>query len=440
MIQQRVSGTRQIESPSLRKNVAWSLVGNVVYAASQWAMLVILAQLTSPLAVGQFALGMALTAPVVLLLNLQLRAAQATDARGAYEFRDYLALRLTAVALSLVVVIAAALVAGYRRETVFVVVGIALAKCAESITDVFHGLFQRHERMELIAKSCIAKSALSLGAFSAGIYFTGDVAWGVAGLAAAWTAMLVGYDIPQAMRLSRQDPAKPIDLRPRWRGRPLLQLVRVTLPLGLASMLIALNTNLPRYFLEHFLGEKSLGIFAALAYFVIAGSTAVGAVAESAMPRLANHHARGDSAEYGRLLGKLLAVAVVVGVLGVGVTLLAGRLLLQVVYGAEYAAAAPAFVWIMAAGLLTYVASVLSNGLLAARRFAEQLMLLACVALVMAGACAVLVPQFGLVGAALALLCAAAVHAAGAASLLFLEMRDQQVGHSRAAALGGDKV
>lgn len=420
MVEQSV-GT--IPRPSLRKNAAWNLVGNVIYAASQWAMLVILAKLTSPLAVGQFALGMALTAPVVLLLNLQLRAAQATDARGAYEFRDYLALRLTTVALMFATVASAVLVAGYRRETVLVVVGIALAKCAESITDIFHGLFQRHERMELIGKSCIAKSVLSLAAFSAGVYFTGDVAWGVAGLAAAWTAVLVGYDIPQASRLARQDPRKRLDLRPRWRARAQLQLVRVTLPLGLAAMLVALNTNLPRYFVEHLLGEASLGIFAALAYFVIAGSTVVGAVADSAMPRLANHHARGDSAAYVRLIGKLLVVAVVIGALGIAVTLLAGRLLLQLVYGAEYAAAAPTFVWIMVAGLLTYIAGVLGNGLLAARKFLEQLMLLTCAALVMVGACAVLIPQWGLVGAALALLCAAAINALGASILIFLDLR-----------------
>ncbi len=430
-----------VSSPSLRKNVAWSLVGNVIYAASQWAMLVILAKLTSSLAVGQFALGVALTTPVLLLLSLQLRAAQATDARRAYEFCDYLALRLAMVTLTLAIVVTAALMAGYRWHTVLVVVGIGLAKCIESVTDIFHGLFVRHQRMELIAKSNIVKSVLSLAAFSAGVYFTRDVAWGVAGLVAAWTAMLVGYDIPQAARLARQDPAKHLDLRPRWRGRALLQLIRVTLPLGFAAMLVALNTNLPRYFLEHLSGEQSLGIFAALAYFVVAGSTVVVAVGDSAMPRLANHHASGNLAAYGRLLAWLLVVAAVIGVLGIVVTLLGGRWLLQLVYGDEYAAAADTFVWIMVGGLMTYIAAILSYGLLAARRFSEQLMLLTGVALVMLVACAVLIPKWGLTGAALALLCAATVNALGAASLLCMGSRGRQAGHDRVKlTLGGDEV
>jgi O-antigen/teichoic acid export membrane protein len=427
--------------PSLRRNVAWSLAGNVIYAGGQWAMLVILAKLTSPLAVGQFALGLALTAPVVLLMNLRLRAALATDARGAYEFCDYLALRLTTVVLMLGTVTTTALLAGYRRETMLVVIGIALAKCAESTSDIFHGLFQRHERMELIAKSSIAKSALSLAAFSTGVFLTRDPVWAVAGLAAAWTAVLVGYDIPQAVRLARHDPSHPIRLRPRWRGQSLLKLVRVTLPLGIAAMLVGLNYNVPRYFVEHLLGERALGIYATLAYFVYAGLTMVSAVNDSAVPRLANYHARGDSTAFLQILRKLLATGAVIGALGIGVTLLGGRLLLQLLYGAEYAAAAVVFVWIMVGALVAYIAETLGCALLAARLFRAQLMLLTCVALVMVAACAIFVPQNGLMGAAIAVSCAATVNALGAASLLFLEFaRKARRAHPSPALLGGDKV
>jgi O-antigen/teichoic acid export membrane protein len=91
---------------------------------------------------------------------------------------------------------------------------------------------------------------------------------------------------------------------------------------------------------------------------------------------------------------------------------------------------------------MAYIAAILNYGLLAARRFPEQLMLLTGVAIVMLGACAVLIPQWGLTGAALALLCAATVNAAGAAGLLFLGSRGQQhAGQDRGAlALGTDEA
>lgn len=132
----------QPKSLTLRQNFSWTFVGNIIYAASQWGMLVVLAKLGSPEMVGQFTLGLAVTAPIILLSNLQLRQIQATDVDGKYQFGDYFGLRLicTGVALSAIAMIT--LTAGYRRETSLAILVIGFAKALESITDVFHGLFQ----------------------------------------------------------------------------------------------------------------------------------------------------------------------------------------------------------------------------------------------------------------------------------------------------------
>src|ERR1043165_9211480 len=78
---------------SLRANFLWSLTGTIIYAGCQWGMLVALAKLGDAEMVGQFALALAVTAPVLMFTNLQLRSVQATDARKDYAFGDYLALR-----------------------------------------------------------------------------------------------------------------------------------------------------------------------------------------------------------------------------------------------------------------------------------------------------------------------------------------------------------
>ena len=119
---------------SLRSNFSWTFAGNVVYAGCQWGMLMVLAKLGSPERVGQFALGLALTAPVIMLTNLQLRAIQATDARREYRFGHYLALRLATTALSLLVI--AGIACGYRLETALVILAVGLSKAFESLSDV----------------------------------------------------------------------------------------------------------------------------------------------------------------------------------------------------------------------------------------------------------------------------------------------------------------
>src|SRR5262245_40326613 len=99
-------------------------------------MLVVLAKLGSPEMVGRFALGLAITAPVMMLTNLQLRAVQATDARRAYLFRHYLGLRLATTPLALLIILAIVIVSGYHGETALVILAIGVAKAFEAISDV----------------------------------------------------------------------------------------------------------------------------------------------------------------------------------------------------------------------------------------------------------------------------------------------------------------
>src|SRR3982751_3860284 len=128
---------------SLRANFSWTFAGNVVYAGCQWGMLMVLAKLGNPLMVGQYALGLAVTAPVIMLSNLQLRGVLATDARETHRFSTYLALRVWTTAAAVLAIAVIAVVAGYRRQTALVVVAVGLMKAVESISDITYGYQQR---------------------------------------------------------------------------------------------------------------------------------------------------------------------------------------------------------------------------------------------------------------------------------------------------------
>src|SRR5260370_9139779 len=102
------------QSPSLRHDFAWTLAGNSIFAACQWGVVMALAKLSSASAVGQFGLGMAVTAPLFLFSNLSLRAVLATDGGGQLAFRAYRRLRLLTTTAAFAVALAIALAGGYR--------------------------------------------------------------------------------------------------------------------------------------------------------------------------------------------------------------------------------------------------------------------------------------------------------------------------------------
>lgn len=387
---------------SLKANFAWTFAGNVVYALSQWGMMVSIAKFGSPEMVGRFALGLAITAPVILFTGLALRPVQATDARKIYQFSDYLGLRLATTIVALFMIAAIVKFSGYTGETGWVILLIGLAKGFEAVSDIYYGLFQQHERMDRVAISMMIKGPLSLVALTVAILTTQQVWTCAAALAFAWALVLVFYDIPNG-RAVLQYWSGQSKQRPLWYWPAILRLAWLSLPVGFTMMLISLNTNIPRYFIEQYWGQRELGFFAAVAYLMVAGTTVINALGQSASPRLAAYYAYGDKRKFAWLLLRLLGIGLALGISGILLSLLAGREILTLLYQEEYAKLGEVLIWVMAASSLSYIASFLGYAMTAAHRFAAQPAVFLAVALANGLACWVLVPRYGSLGAAWAL-------------------------------------
>jgi O-antigen/teichoic acid export membrane protein len=381
---------------SLRGNVAWTLAGNIVYAACQWGIFLALARLGNPTMVGQFALGFAIANPVFLFSQLQLRALQATDASHAeFSPATYVALRLSTTALGMAGIVGLAACAGYRRETAWVIALAGVAKACESMSDVFYGRLQQHERMAEIARSMMLRGTLSLAAVAIALWVSRSAIWGAAALAGAWMMVLALHDAPAARALGRRGGFA-------WDWPAMRRLARQAFPLGIVTTLAALDTNIPRYMIAHRLGERALGIFAAVASLQAAGMILVNALGQSAATRLARYHFTGDRGSFWGLMAKLLALALAPGVALVAVALAAGDVVPPLLFGSAYAHERTLFVWLSIATAFWLVTSMLGFAATARRRIAFQPWVLAVVAAVSLAVCSFAVPRFGVVGGAMA--------------------------------------
>jgi O-antigen/teichoic acid export membrane protein len=234
------------------------------------------------------------------------------------------------------------------------------------------------------------------------VRLTGSVWWGTIALAVSWAAILVAYDLPTGARLLRSHGNDR--LRPCWDAQRLIALGGVALPLGCVTMLISLNSNVPRYFIDRYLGEGPLGIFAAVASMMIAGNVVVNALAQSASPRLSKYAVSGDAAAYRGLTARLYLLSVLLGVGGVIVAMTAGREILTLFYGPEYARHSAVLTWLMASAALSYVFSIQGTSLTALRSFRIQAVLHALAAALSLPIFFYMTRTYGLLGAASALL------------------------------------
>ncbi len=395
-----------------RQNFLWALSGNVVYAFSQWLVLVLIAQQLTSREVGQFALGLAISGPVVLLASLELRGVQATDAKNLFRFRDYLSVRFMAMGVALAGIAVVAVLAGYRGSNLQTIIAVGLAKAIEALSDVCYGRLQKQERLNQIARSLMLKGALTIAAVAGVLRAGGTVATVALALAVSWGLVLLLHDSVVSRAFAELVGSRS-DRAAMWR------LVRLTLPLGGVSTLLSIQANAPRYFIEAYRGTAELGVYAALASLTVAGGMTVAALGQTLSPRLARQFAGGELGVFRASLGRYASLAAGIGLLGLVVAVLVGPYLLRVLFGAEFAARSDAFVWLMASAVFLYPASLLGFGITAARRFSPQLPMIAGAAVVTIAACALLVPRFGLLGAAWAVGVAALVQLGGAGALAF---------------------
>jgi len=386
---------------SMRDNFAWMTVGNAVYAACQWGMVSVLARLGTPEIVGQYALGVAVSTPILMLAQLNLRTVLATDVHQEHHFLDYRDVRVLSLLAALLGVAILALFEHSAQDRMAVLL-VALAQSVEWVADIYIGLFQRQERMQRIAVALSLHGVLSVVTLGAVVALTGQLAAGLLGVLIVRLLALFLYDATFATR-GLLTPRKSGAQAPGSSWTKGFAIVKTALPLGVVLMIGSFSSNVPRYFIANLLGHHALGIFAGLASLTTAANLLVNALGQAATPRLAKFFQEGDRAGFGRMSAQVAGIGVLLGLCTVAGSAIAGRWILGLLFGPEYAAQASILLALAASSGAGFVASLLGYAITAGRRFKEQLPLQVASVAGASLACLLLVPGYGLLGAAAAI-------------------------------------
>lgn len=409
----------------VRRNAGSLLLGNVVYAGGYWLQFMILARAGGPDAVGTYAYAQALAAPAVGLASLQLRGLLASDARGTYAVREYLALRVAAIAAAMVTVV----LLGWATSgagVLAVLVPVCLMRTAEALSDIYYGAWQLRERMGIIGWNLALNGVGSAGLMAAALALGAGVPGGAAGAAVgSGLAFALVYRRSIGHEAGRPGGSPPV----AWRR--VLRLATQAAPLGVISLLNAVQSSVPRYFIRSSADVAALGLFAAAYQLPLAGGMVIASVGSAAIPRLAALHAAGAIPAFRALTRRMLSIGALLGGAGILLSALIGRQLLSLLYNPAFAAAGGMLVVLSAAASLTFLAQLQGYALTSARIIVTQTVSLGLAVVVLVAACAILVPRFGGTGAAWAIAVAAAMNALANAAALRLVGRPGAAGVAR---------
>lgn len=398
--------SQRLSPLSLKINFAWTFLGNALVAVCQLGLLTLLLRETSDAVTGQYIIALSISAPVFMFAGLDLRTLQATDSNTEFRFVEYLGLRLISAAAAFVTVPVIALAVGYRGETFAVILGVALGRAFILIGDTFNGLMQKSERMDRVAHSIVLKGLLATVVLGAVVWTTGNLVNAVFAAAVARLAVLAFYDLPLGARLVRDRTPEDDFSLATLRALDLRRLAGLafrSLPLAFKVMLVSLDTHVTRYFVAGLGTLASVGVFGPIASGAGSATMVGKALNQSVSAKLGRLATSGRRREFGRFVRRLQLLYLAMGFVGVGFILIFGGPLLALVRPDLLQHQLVLTLVVVSVGL-DLQNGIVDMALVAARRIAP--LAPACAASVGTSAlcCSMLIPMYGLPGAAAAMI------------------------------------
>lgn len=410
---------------SLRRNFAWTVLGNAVLAGCQWATFVVIAKLGTVEMVGTFAFAFAVALPIAFIVHMQLRTLFVTDLENHYPFAQMLGLRYGLAGAAALILLAVLLFTHQKPASLAIIGLVCLAQVTDSISENYFAIAQRAERMDRISRSQLLRGLLSLAGVAVMLLMTHSVVWGASAFALGKLLVLFAYDAAPATLAMLHEPggARPrgrlASFRPEWNAANQMRLFWVVLPIGVASILILLTGNMPRYVIAKYLGAAAVGIYAALGYLPASMMMVATALGNAAFARLSRDYYLGNVSSFVSVLVRSVAACAAMGLGSVLLALLCGRRLLLLLYRPEYANHTQLLLLLMIVGCTGCVTACLGCAMSAAQQFRIQVPVFVFVALSAFLACRELIPRYGLMGAAAAAGLAMTVQMVGSIAVLW---------------------
>lgn len=276
--------------------------------------------MSGPELVGSYAFALLINAPVFMFLDMQLKNIYLTADESMKD--DLFKLRLLTISVGLFYSIIIALF--FPSYFHFIII-VGLIKSIDLIIDFNIGVFQDNYDFNKAGFGLFLKAFLSLFGYLIGVFIFSSVKVGLLFVILIKILNLFIYDYKYIKR-------------PRLQKFSFIQIFHHSknyYPLGFVLLLLSLNANVPRFFIENKIGVYELGIYAAIAYFMTSGRTVFNSLIESFFPILRKHF-KSDRYRFNKTLILVLISIIVLCFLGAIVGYFFAEELIILFYSDEY--------------------------------------------------------------------------------------------------------
>ncbi len=396
--QTNYSQTHRLQN--ILRSVAVLLSSGLIYSASYFAITVLINRVSGATEAGYFFQAAAIANIFFQFSAMGLSILILTDERRRFSYSEYLSFQIT---MSTFAMIGVLLLTLFYSDAYLVLI-LLLASVQRFLSNILTtatGIFQREELLRYIFRQGVLISALPLlliaTYYGVGVFGT-RVAGANALLSISFVATAVFIMVP-GLRQLRMGVL-------RFSPKVSMQIFRLAIPLGVASVSIVLIMEVPKIVLAHYHPLNYVAYYSTMVYFLIVPRLVSEAITNSLYKHMAElSNGKRHWASF-RLASANALITATVAILMVALALILGHQLITAIFTPEYGQYSYLLVMVMIAGVFMGVDRGFASYIMAEQAYRLQYARDAMAITTVTAVSMLLIPDMGVTGAALALISA----------------------------------
>lgn len=417
--------SKKKQFPNAKTIYFWNLLGNLAASGVSVLYLLIVTRLTSAFVADQFSLVWSIGTLWVVIGLFQVRNYHGTDVRQKYSFRAYFQARILTILAMIVTLLPYLKIIGGNRYTSSVILMaflMILYRAWDSVSDLFQGLFQQRERMDIAGKTMFYRYSTSTVVLCLALIVSNSLITSLLALT-IWNGLFILlYEFRFVNHFESIDWGEIFDSRKIHES---LDILKECFPLFLNGFILLYVLNEPKLIIERGLSEgilqtgmqRDFNILFMPVFFM----SLIILMVRPLITELAFLYVDKKYKKFNSIIKKILLYIISGGLLVVCLAYLLGVQVLGIVFGLDLALYQVSFTILILAGVLYAVAIIFENILTIMRKQHLLIAIYVAMLIVTLLITKMFIYSWGMLGASLAFLVVMIVYLLGISIVYYRE-------------------
>lgn len=242
-----------IKNKTIFRNFIWNTIGSTLASFNSLFFLIAITRINGLDDAGIFSITFAIVSVFYVFAQYSGRSCHITDIQEKIKDKDYIVSRIITCTVMMILVIIFT-ISQYDFYKCLIFLFVALWRCLEAFGDVFYGVLQKNDKLDLVGKSLVIKSIMGILLFVVIDYFTNSLIYACITLPIVSFLTIICYDLPRVKRFIKKEE--------RATKENIIKIYKNEFFLFASAFLTMYLLNAPKYAIEKYLTNEIQGIYA----------------------------------------------------------------------------------------------------------------------------------------------------------------------------------